>query len=93
MPGDRAAAILVIVFGQHIGDVIRLTRDDVAVTDEVVTVRLGGTPSRTPHPLDEPIRELAAAAGTDQTVAHPNSNWVFRGYSPGPTHRRVCDSG
>lgn len=36
----RAAAILVIVFGQHIEDVIQLTRDDVTVTDDVVTIRV-----------------------------------------------------
>jgi hypothetical protein len=26
---------------------------------------------------------LAAAPGNDLTASHPNSNWVFRGYSPG----------
>ncbi|MGH3449121.1 MAG: hypothetical protein ACRDQW_00005, partial [Haloechinothrix sp.] len=80
---DRAAAILVIVFGQHIEDVIRLTWDDVTVTDEVVTVSLGTTEFALPSPLDEPMRQLAAAPGNDLTAAHPNSNWVFRGYSPG----------
>ena len=40
---DRAAAILVIVFGQRIEDVIQLTWNDVTVTDDVVTVRLGKT--------------------------------------------------
>lgn len=80
---DRAAAILVIVFGQHIEDVIQLTWDDVAVTDDVVTVRLGKTEFALPSPLDEPMRQLAAAPGHDLTASHPNSNWVFRGYSPG----------
>jgi hypothetical protein len=28
-------------------------------------------------------RELAATPGNDLTAAHPNSNWVFRGYAPG----------
>ncbi|MGK2874162.1 MAG: hypothetical protein ACSLEW_00765 [Nocardioides sp.] len=80
---DRAAAILVIVFGQHIEDVIQLTWDDVTVTDDVVTIRLGKTEFALPSPLDEPIRHLAAAPGNDLTASHPNSNWVFRGYSPG----------
>jgi len=80
---DRAAAILVIVFGQHIEDVIQLTWDDVTVTDELVTIRLGKTEFALPSPLDEPMRELAAAPGNDLTAAHPKSNWVFRGYSPG----------
>ena len=80
---DRAAAILVIVFGQHIEDVIQLTWNDVTVTDDVVTVRLGKTEFALPSPLDEPMRQLAAAPGNDLTASHPNSNWVFRGYSPG----------
>ena len=40
---DRAAAILVIDFGQQIEKVAELTWDDVTVTDAIVTVRLGGT--------------------------------------------------
>jgi len=79
---DRAAAILVIVFGQHIEDVIQLTWDDVNMTDEVVTIRLGKTKFALPSPLDEPLRQLAAAPGNDLTASHPNSNWAFRGYSP-----------
>ncbi len=80
---DRAAAILVIVFGQHIEDVIQLTWDDVTVTDDLVTVSLGETEFALPSPLEEPLRQLAAAPGNDLTASHPNSNWVFRGYSPG----------
>ena len=80
---DRAAAILVIVFGQRIEDVIQLTWNDVTVTDDVVTVRLGKTEFALPSPLDEPMRQLAAAPGNDLTASHPSSNWVFRGYSPG----------
>lgn len=80
---DRAAAILVVVFGQRLEDVIRLTWDDVTVTEDVVTIRLGKTEFALASPLDEPLRQLAAAPGNDLTASHPNSNWVFRGYSPG----------
>jgi hypothetical protein len=95
---DRAAAILVIVFGQHIEDVIQLTWADVTVTDDVVTVRLGRTEFALPSPLDEPMRGLAAAPGNDFTASHPNSYWVFRGYSPGrhihgSSLRSRCDHG
>jgi integrase len=48
---DRAAAILVVVPGQHIENVIRLTWDEVTVTDEDVTIRLGKTEFRSPLPL------------------------------------------
>jgi integrase len=79
---DRAA-VLIIVFGQHIEDVIQLTWNDVTVTDDAVTVRPGKTEFALLSPLDEPMRQLAAAPGNDLTASHPNSNWVFRGYSPG----------
>lgn len=48
-----------------------------------MTIRLGKTEFALPSPLDEPMRQLAAAPGHDLTAAHPNSNWVFRGHSPG----------
>src|SRR5262245_4969747 len=68
---DRAAAILVIVFGQHIEDVIQLTWDDVTVTDDVAIVRLGKTEFALPSPLDEPMRQLAAAPGNELTASPP----------------------
>ncbi|WP_236945040.1 Fis family transcriptional regulator [Kocuria flava] len=80
---DRAAAILVLVFGQQIKDVVKLTWQDVTVTDELVTLVLGADPIALPAPLDEPWRALAAAPGHDATAAHPNSPWVFRSSLPG----------
>ena len=82
-PRDRAAAILVIVFGQQIQKVAELTWDDVTVTDAIVSVRLGGTEIAIPEPLDGPWRKLAASPGNDQTAANPASSWVFRGHTPG----------
>ena len=82
-PRDRAAAILVLVFAQQIEDIVQLTWKDVTVTDDVVTVRLTDLEIVLPDPLDGPLRQLAAHPEHDQTAAHPNSTWVFRGYSPG----------
>lgn len=82
-PRDRAAAILVVVFGQQVSDVVKLTWDHVKVTEEEVTITLGTVEIALTHPLDEPWRQLAATPTHDQTAAHPNSNWVFRGGSPG----------
>lgn len=33
--------------------------------------------------MDRPWRELAANPGHNLTASHPNTNWVFRGASPG----------
>ena len=80
---DRAAAILVLVFGQQIENVVHLTWQNVVVTDELVMIVLGADPIALPAPLDGPWRALAAAPGHDTTAAHPNSPWVFRGNLPG----------
>lgn len=82
-PRDRAAAILVVVFGQQIEDVVGLTWDDVTVTEGLVSLRVGAVDIALPEPLDRPWRELVANPGHGLTAAHPFSRWVFRGYSPG----------
>lgn len=79
----RAIAILLLVFGQPLERLITLTWDDLTLADTLVTIRLGGTADIELHPpLDEPFRQLAAEPQNHQTAAHPNSNWVFPGYSP-----------
>lgn len=80
---DRAAAILILVFGQRVEDVVALTWDDIVVKKKQVTVKLGTFPIILNDPLDGPFRELVAHPEHDQTAAHPNSPWVFRGLSPG----------
>jgi integrase len=82
-PRDRAAAILILVFGQQVSDIVQLTWDNVTVTEELVTVTLGTVEIALTPPLDEPWRDLAATPTHHQTAAHPNSKWVFRGGSPG----------
>ena len=66
----------------------QLTWDDVNVTEELVTIRLGSIDIALTGPLDEPWRQLAARPGYDMTAAHPDSRWVFRGYSPAVTSTR-----
>ncbi|CAM3952514.1 Fis family transcriptional regulator [Janibacter anophelis] len=80
----RAIAILLLVFGQPLERLLALTWDDVTIADDLVTIRLGGTADiELPSPIDEPFRQLAAEPDNHQTAAHPDSNWVFPGYSPG----------
>ncbi|MDF0532628.1 Fis family transcriptional regulator [Tsukamurella sp. 8F] len=92
-PRDRAAAILVLVFGQQIDRVVKLTWDHAIVSDELVTVTLGDIAIALPAPLDEPFRYLAGERDLANTAAHPATNWVFRGYVPGqhinPGHLRT----
>jgi hypothetical protein len=80
---DRAAAILILVFGQQAENIARLTWDNVTITEELVTIQLGSIQIALPDPLDRPWRELAANPRHDLTASHPNTKWVFRGASPG----------
>jgi hypothetical protein len=82
-PRHRAAAILILVFGQQVSDIVQLTWDNVTVTEELVTITFGSVEIALTPPLDEPWRELAATPTHHQTAAHPNSKWVFRGGLPG----------
>lgn len=82
-PRDRAAAVLMLAFGQQIDDIVDLTWDEISVTDELVTVRIGSIEIPLSEPLDGPWRALAAHPANAQTAAHPNSPWVFPGQSPG----------
>jgi integrase len=90
---DRLAAILVIVFAQRAEDIAALTWNQVTITADTVSIDLAGMPIDLPPPLDEPVRTLAASNHNNQTAAHPNSQWVFRGYRPGmhltPAHLRA----
>lgn len=92
-PRDRLAAILMIIFAQRAEHIAALTWDRVTVTADAVTVALADVPIELPPPLDEPVRTLAASNYNNQTAAHPNSPWIFRGYRPGmhvtPTHLRT----
>ncbi|MET3934825.1 hypothetical protein [Arthrobacter sp. OAP107] len=82
-PRHRAAAILILVFGQQVADIVQLTWGNVTVTKDLVSITLGTVEIALTAPLDEPWRELAATPTHQQTAAHPNSNWVFRGGLPG----------
>jgi hypothetical protein len=80
---DQAAAVLILVFGQQAERIAKLTWENVTVTDELVTIRLGSIEIALPSPLDEPWRQLAMNPSHGLTAAHPNSKWVFTGQFPG----------
>ncbi|WP_214467096.1 Fis family transcriptional regulator [Microbacterium flavescens] len=80
---DRAAGVLVLVFGQRVEDIVRLTWSDVTITRESVTIRLAGMSLPIPSPFDDLWRQLRQTPRHQQTAAHPNSTWIFPGQKPG----------
>jgi len=71
---DRAAAILVLVFGQQIEDVVALTWDDVQVSDEVVTVRVGRISIALPDPLDRTRERSGTGSSCSRSWPGPRFN-------------------
>ncbi len=80
---DRVAGLLVLLYGQPLARIARLTRDQITFTPNRAQLLLGTTPLELPAPLDELARQLlgrrhghAAVGRTDQ------HQWVFPGGAP-----------
>lgn len=89
---DRLVALLVLVFGQQMEDVAKLTWEQVKVADDMVTLTLGPAEIALTDPLDDLVRVIAQSPSNSNTAAHPNDLWVFPGQAPGrhidPAHLR-----
>lgn len=80
---DRVAGLLVLLYGQPLARIARLTRDQVTSTPGGVRLLLGTTPLELPAPLDELARQLISRrhghAAVGRTDDHP---WAFPGGAP-----------
>lgn len=80
---DRVAGLLVLLYGQPLARIARLTRSQITFIPARAQLLLGTTPLELPPPLDELARQLlrrrhghAAVGRTD------NHQWVFPGGAP-----------
>jgi hypothetical protein len=80
---DRVAGLLVLLYGQPLARIARLTLGQVADSPDGVTLLLGTMPVELPAPLDGLVRQLLARrhgrAATGRTIDHP---WLFPGGAP-----------
>lgn len=80
---DRVAGLLVLLYGQPLARIARLTRDQITLTPARVQLLLGTTPLDLPTPLDELVRQLLGRrhghAAVGRTDDHP---WLFPGGAP-----------
>jgi hypothetical protein len=83
--GDRVAGYLVLIYGQRLGRIVRLTTADIfppAAGDVpdgqpgLLRLRLGSTPLQIPQPLAGHVRDLAAAHRGPSTAAVTKA-WLF----------------
>jgi hypothetical protein len=81
---DRVAGLLVLLYGQPVARIARLTRAQITITPNRTQLLLGTTPVELPAPLHELVRQLLRRrhghAAVGRTDDHP---WVLPGGAPG----------
>jgi len=87
-PADRVAGMLVAVYAQPVTRVAHLTLDDVAVSDDEVTISLGNDALLVPEPLGRLVRELPWRRQVGIACKLPaRAHWLFPGRQAGrPQH-------
>jgi hypothetical protein len=81
---DRVAGLLVLLYGQPLARIARLTQDQITCTPAQVQLLLGTVPLDLPAPLDELIRQLLTRTHGRAAVARTRDQpWVFPGGAPG----------
>jgi len=80
---DRVAGLLVLLYGQPLARIARLTRDQIILTPNQTQLALGTVPLDLPAPLDQLVRQLLdrrhGHAAVGRTSDHP---WLFPGGAP-----------
>jgi integrase len=80
---DRVAGALIVLYGQTVTKVTRLTIDDITIADDRTTVRLGTTPIDVGEPLASHLRQLVATRRWTTAARIPDPPaWLFPG-APG----------
>jgi hypothetical protein len=81
---DRVAGVLVLLYGQPLARIARLTRDQITASPQQVQLLLGAVPLDLPEPLGELARRLLGRThGRAATGRAGEQPWAFPGGSPG----------
>ncbi|SED63087.1 Site-specific recombinase XerD [Amycolatopsis tolypomycina] len=81
---DRVAGLLVLLYGQAVSRIVRLTINDVLRADGAVQLRLGRQPLMVPEPLDTLLLGLVGTRRGKAALGHTDDHrWLFPGGLPG----------
>lgn len=72
---DRLAGLLLLLYAQTVGDISRITLDQITTEGEKAYIRFGVRPIDVPEPLATLIRQLTSASPQDSRT----SAWLFPG--------------
>lgn len=82
--GHRAAAGLVLLYGQPITTIIALRLDQIqSAPSGELQLRIKDQWMPVPPPFDQLLRDWIQDRANLQTAAHRDSPWLFPGYTPG----------
>ncbi|MET7401542.1 hypothetical protein ABZS66_49490 [Dactylosporangium sp. NPDC005572] len=65
---DRLAGLLLLLYAQRPFAIGPLTTDQITISDDAVSISLGRTPIRLPHPVDELPRSVIATRKSHATI-------------------------
>lgn len=92
----RTIGCLVLLFGQPISKLVRLSIDDVQITDTSTQIRFGSSWVEVPEPVAVLLRTCVAERRyRTNTAANPTATWLFTGNMPGRpmhVHTVLCES-
>lgn len=75
----RVAGLLLLLFGQPLSRIVRLTASDIVEADKKVTVALGPEPLQLPPPLDALVLRLRDAPDPNHRTMGQQRHWLFIG--------------
>ena len=79
----RVAAILVLLYAQPLGRILRLTIDDIDTTGPDVLLHLGNPPTPVPQPVAELLLALRDQRTNMRTATNRDARWLFPGRRAG----------
>jgi Phage integrase family len=86
----RTAALIMLLYAQPTSRLVRLSITDVILEGGQVALRLGDPPSPVPEPFAALLLSYLSQRTYPQTMANPDSRWLFPGRRPGqPLHENT----
>jgi hypothetical protein len=81
---DRVAGLLVLLYGQPLARIARLTRDQITNSPQQIRLLLGTVPLDLPEPLGELVRQLLDRTHGRAAIGRADDQpWAFPGGAPG----------
>lgn len=82
-PLERAAALLLLLYGQPLARIARMRLDQLEAGDDGVTIRFATDQLRIPEPFAAVVRTHIHDLPNSNTSAHRDNVWLFPGAQPG----------